>query len=159
NKVTNAYLQGIPERESIRKRITELWNYEKYSTPILPTPIKVAGKYYFTKNDGLQNQSVLYEQDTLDSPPCALIDPNTWSKDGTIALADLSFDDNGKYLAYGVAEAGSDWTTWKVLRLADQKVLDDETRWVKYSGVTWTKDGKGFFYGRFAEPKAGETFQ
>jgi prolyl oligopeptidase len=154
NKVTQAYLQGIPEREAIRKRITELWNYEKYSAPT-----KVAGKYYFTKNDGLQNQNVLYVQDTLDGEARVLIDPNSWSKDGTVALAGLSFDDNGKYLAYGVAEAGSDWTTWKVMRLADQKVLDDEVKWVKYSSATWTKDGKGFFYGRFAEPKAGDTFQ
>ncbi len=154
NQVTHAYLQGIPERETILKRITQLWNYERYSSPI-----KVAGKYYFSKNDGLQNQSVLYVQDALDGQPRILIDPNTWSKDGTVALAGLSFDDNGKYLAYGVAEAGSDWTTWKVMRLADQKVLDDEIRWVKYSSATWTKDGKGFFYGRFAEPKPGETFQ
>jgi prolyl oligopeptidase len=154
NQVTHAYLQGIPERETIQKRITQLWNYERYSSPI-----KVAGKYYFSKNDGLQNQSVLYVQDALDGQPRILIDPNTWSKDGTVALAGLSFDDNGKYLAYGVAEAGSDWTTWKVMRLADQKVLEDEIKWVKYSSATWTKDGKGFFYGRFAEPKSGETFQ
>jgi prolyl oligopeptidase len=154
NKVTQAYLKGIPERETIQKRITELWNYEKYSSPT-----KVAGKYYFSKNDGLQNQNVLYVQDSPDGQARVLIDPNTWSKDGTVALAGLSFDDNGKYLAYGVAEAGSDWTTWKVMRLADQKVLDDETKWVKYSGATWTKDGKGYFYGRFDEPKQGETFQ
>jgi prolyl oligopeptidase len=154
NKVTQAYLNGIPQREAIQKRLTELWNYEKYSAPF-----KVAGKYYFSKNDGLQNQNVLYVQDTLDGQARVLIDPNTWSKDGTVALAGLSFDDNGKYLAYGVAEAGSDWTTWKVLRLADQKVLDDEIKWVKYSGATWTRDGKGFFYGRFAEPRPDETFQ
>jgi prolyl oligopeptidase len=154
NKVTQAYLKDIPQREPIQKRLTELWNYEKYTVPM-----KVAGKYYFSKNDGLQNQNVWYVQDSLDGPARVVIDPNTWSKDGTVALAGLSFDDTGKYLAYGVAEAGSDWTTWKVLRLADQKVLDDDIRWVKYSRATWTKDGKGFFYGRFAEPKPGETFQ
>jgi prolyl oligopeptidase len=154
NKVTQAYFQGIPEREKIQKRLTELWNYERYSAPS-----KVAGKYYFSKNDGLQNQSVVYVQDSLEAEARVLIDPNTWSKDGTVALAGLSIAEDGKYLAYGVAEAGSDWVTWKVMRLADQKVLDDQIKWVKFSGATWTKDGKGFFYGRFAEPQKDEEFQ
>jgi prolyl oligopeptidase len=153
NEVTFAYLKAIPEREAIRKRLTELWNYERFTAPH-----KVAGKYYFSKNDGLQNQSVLYVADGLDAgaPARVVLDPNTWSKDGTVALTRTAISDDGKYLAYGVAEAGSDWQTWRVLNLADNKPLDDQIKWVKYSAVDWTKDGKGFFYGRYDEPKKGD---
>jgi prolyl oligopeptidase len=154
NKVTSAYLQAIPERQAIRQRLTELWNYEKLSPPR-----KVAGRYYFTKNDGLQNQSVLYVTDSLGGEPRVVLDPNKWSKDGTVALSGESFSDDGKYLAYGVAEAGSDWHTWRVLALGPDKVLDDEVKWSKHSGAAWTKDGLGFFYGRFAAPQAGAQFQ
>src|SRR5438552_3287404 len=148
HEVTFAYLKAIPEREPIKKRLTELWNYERYSAPH-----KVAGKYYFTKNDGLQNQSVLYVTDTLRGEPRVVLDPNTWSKDGTVALSGIAFSDDGKYLAYGVAEAGSDWQTWRVLNLSTGKRLDDEVKWVKYSAAAWTKDGMGFFYSRYDEPK------
>lgn len=154
NKVTFDYLAMLPERENIKKRLTELWNYEKVSAPF-----KVAGKYYFSRNDGLQNQNVFFVQDTLDSKPELLIDPNTWSKDGTIAMAGMALSEDGKYLAYGIADAGSDWSTWKVMRLSDRKVLDDEIKWMKYSGISWTKDGKGFFYSRFPEPAADQKFQ
>jgi prolyl oligopeptidase len=155
NKVTFGFLKSIPEREAIKKRLTDLWNYEKYSAPS-----KIAGRYYvFSKNDGLQNQSVLYIQETLDSKPEVLLDPNQWSKDGTVALAGTAFTDDGKYMAYGVSEAGSDWMVWRVLDVAKRKPLDDEVRWVKYSGASWTADGKGYFYSRFAEPKKGEKFQ
>src|SRR4051812_15669761 len=119
NQVTNAYLAKIPERDGIRRRLTELWNFERYSTPT-----KAGGHYFFAKNDGLQNQSVLYVLDTLDGEPRVLIDPNRWSKDGTIALADTVPSDDGQYVAYGVAEAGSDWHTWKVLSTATGKVQD-----------------------------------
>jgi prolyl oligopeptidase len=153
NKVTEAYLKAIPEREAITKRLTELVNYEKYSTPF-----KVGGHYFYSKNDGLQNQSVVYTMDTLDGEPRVLLDPNKWSKDGTVALAGLAVSEDGKYAAYGVAEAGSDWNTWHVMTVADGKVLDDEVKWVKYSSATWTRDGKGFFYGRFDEPKGGGQF-
>jgi prolyl oligopeptidase len=154
NEVTDAYLKEIPEREAIRKKLTELWNYEKISAPF-----KVGGKYFFRKNDGLQNQDVVYVMETLDSKPRVLLDPNGWTKDGTMALAGMAFSDDGKFLAYGVAEAGSDWNMWKVLHVPTGKVLDDEIRWCKFAGADWTKDGKGFFYGRFPEPKAGEKFQ
>src|SRR5436309_7654439 len=135
NKVTNAYLHAIPQREAILKRLTELWNYEKYSAPF-----KVGGRYYFSKNDGLQNQSVLYVQDSLNSEPRVLLDPNKWSKDGTVALAGTAFSDDGKYLAYAIAEAGSDWNTWRVLTIDTGKLLDDELKWVKFSGASWTHD-------------------
>lgn len=154
NQVTHAYLDAIPEREAIKKRITELWNYEKISAPS-----KSGGRYFFSKNDGLQNQAVLYTQDTLESEPRMLLDPNSWSKDGTVALSGFAVSDDGKYAAYGVAEAGSDWNTWKLLDIATGKTLSDETKWVKFSGASWTADGKGFFYSRFPEVKQGDTFQ
>ncbi|MCE9562723.1 MAG: prolyl oligopeptidase family serine peptidase [Planctomycetes bacterium] len=154
NKVTFAYLEAIPQREAIKKRITELWNYEKISAPF-----KVGGRYFFYKNNGLQNQSVLYTQDTLESEPKLLMDPNTWTKDGTIALAGTALSDDAKYLAYGTAEAGSDWNIWKVMDVHGAKPLTDELKWVKFSSASWTLDGKGFFYSRFPEPKKGDTFQ
>ncbi|HJZ94533.1 MAG TPA: prolyl oligopeptidase family serine peptidase [Gemmataceae bacterium] len=154
NKITTKYLDAIPERKGIEKRITDLWNYEKY-TP----PSKVGGRYFYRKNDGLQNQSVLYTMDRLDGTPRMLIDPNTWSKDGTVALGGTATSQDARYLAYGVSEAGSDWVTWKVLDVETGKPLSDELKWVKFSGASWTADGKGFFYCRYDEPKPGEAFQ
>jgi prolyl oligopeptidase len=154
NKVTFAFLESIPQREAIKKRLTDLWNYEKFGVPA-----KVGGKYVYSKNDGLQNQSVLYVIETLTSEPRVLIDPNSWSKDGTVALASTSFSDDGKFLAYSVAEAGSDWNTWRVMEVDSGKLLGDELRWVKFSGVSWTKDSRGFFYSRYDEPKEGAAFQ
>lgn len=153
-KFTDAFLAKIPARDSIKNRITELWNYEKYSAPF-----KVARRYYvFSKNDGLQNQSVYYKQKTLDSEPSVLLDPNKWSKDGTVALTAMSFSEDGKLLAYGTSEAGSDWSVIKLLDVESGKNLEDEVRWVKFSGLSWTHDGKGFFYSRFPEPKKDEKF-
>jgi prolyl oligopeptidase len=154
NEVTARYLSAIPEREAIRRRVAELWNFARYSAPR-----KEGGRYYYLKNDGLQNQSVLYAMDSLGGEPRVLLDPNTWSKDGTVALAGTSYSDDGKYLAYCVAEAGSDWQTWRVLEIASGKVLDDRVRWAKFTGAAWTKDGKGFFYGRYDEPPPGKQFQ
>lgn len=154
NKVTFAYLESIPQREAIRRRLTDLWNYEKMSAPV-----KVGGRYFFTRNDGLQNQSVLYVREQLDGPARLLLDPNTWSKDGTVAIAGTALSDDGRYLAYGVAEAGSDWTTWKVLDVDSGKMFPDELKWIKFSGASWTADGKGFFYSRFPEPPPGAAFQ
>jgi prolyl oligopeptidase len=154
NKVTFRYLESIPQREPIKKRLTELWNYERHSVPF-----QAGGRYFYFKNDGLQNQAVLYTLARLDGEPHVLLDPNSWSKDGTVALAGQAVSDNGRYLAYGVAEAGSDWQTWKVLDVATGQPLADEVKWVKYSETTWTRDGRGFFYSRYAEPKAGDKFQ
>jgi prolyl oligopeptidase len=154
NKLTFDYLHAIPQRQAIQKRLTELWNYERYSAPF-----KAGGRYFYTKNDGLQNQSVLYTMDSLHGQPRVLIDPNKWSKDGTVALSGLEVSEDGKYLAYGIAEAGSDWHTWHVLHVADGKVMSDEVKWLKYGGTAWSADGKGFFYSRYDEPKSGETFQ
>ncbi|MBL0926316.1 MAG: S9 family peptidase [Phycisphaerales bacterium] len=154
NAVTNAYLEAIPERARIEKRLTQMWNYERYSAPF-----KMGGKYFFSKNDGLQPQSVFYVQESLESEPRVLIDPNTMSKDGTVALSGLAVSDDGRYLAYGIASAGSDWNTWKVRDIATGKDTDDVIEWVKFSGAAWSTDSKGFFYSRYDAPKAGEEFQ
>jgi prolyl oligopeptidase len=154
NKVTNRYLESIPERKHIQQRLTELWNYEKYSAPF-----KAGSRYFYFKNDGLQNQNVLFWQEALDAPAKVLIDPNTWSKDGTVALSGLSVSDDGKLLAYGKSEAGSDWSKWYVLDVASGKVMADELRWVKFTSADWTPDNQGFFYTRYPEPKKGEEFQ
>lgn len=154
NKVTSAYLDAIPARKKIRERLTELWNYTRYSVPF-----KSGGRFFYSKNDGLQNQAVLYVMDNLDGTPRVLIDPNKLSKDGTVALGGLSVSDDGKYLAYSTADAGSDWNTWRVLDIDSGKTLDDELKWIKFTNVAWTTDNKGFFYGRFDEPKMGEKFK
>src|ERR1043166_8202965 len=133
NKVTFGYLAGIPERDAIKKRLTDLWNYEKFTAPR-----KVADSFYvFGKNDGLQNHFVYYTQETLKSEPKVLLDPNAWSKDGTVALADFEFSEDGKHVADGTSEAGSDWNTWKVMELPSRKVMTDELKWIKFSNVSW----------------------
>ena len=152
--MTFAFLESIPARETIRQRLTELWDYEKYGAPF-----KEGGRYYYMHNSGLQNQSVLFTMDTLKSKPRVLLDPNTWSEDGTVALAGMAFSDDGKYMAYGVQDGGSDWRTWRFMEIDSQKILDDELKWIKFSGVSWTKDGKGLFYSRYDEPQEGEQFQ
>jgi prolyl oligopeptidase len=154
NKITSSYLAAIPERGPIRKRLTELWDFAQYSSPF-----KEGGHYFYFKNDGLQNQAVLYVMDSLEGTPRTLIDPNTWSKDGTIALSGVVPSEDGKYLAYGVAEAGSDWTTWRVLDTASGKPIADELKWTKFTRAAWTKDSRGFFYTRYEEPKKGAEFQ
>lgn len=154
NKVTFGYLSSIPERERIRHRLTALWNFAQYSMAV-----KAGGRYYYLRNDGLQNQSVLYVMDSLDGQPRVILDPNTWSKDGTIALGGLGWSDDGRYLAYCRAEAGSDWSTWHVLEIATGRVLPDALPWTKFSRASWSKDGKGFFYSRYEEPRQGAEFQ
>jgi prolyl oligopeptidase len=154
NKITSRYLASIPERERIRRRLTDLWNFAQYSSPF-----KEGGRYFYFKNDGLQNQAVLYAMESLEGSPRALIDPNAWSKDGTIALAGVVPSEDGKCLAYGVAEAGSDWTTWRVLEIRSGKPSADELKWTKFTRAAWTKDSKGFFYSRYEEPKKGAEFQ
>ncbi len=154
NKLTDSYLATIPERDAIKKRITDIFNYEKISAPS-----KVGGRIFFSKNDGLQNQSVLFVQDGADGEPRVLIDPNTLTKDGTVALAGTAVSEDAKYIAYGLAEAGSDWNTWKVRDIGSGKDLSDELKWVKFSGASWTHDGRGFFYSRFPEPKGDAKFQ
>lgn len=154
NKETFGYLETIPEREPIRKRLNELWNFEKFGTPF-----KAGGRYYYYHNSGLQNQYVLFTQDSLDDEARVFMDPNTWSKDGTVALSGTQFSEDGRYVAYGVQEAGSDWRKWKVRDITTGKDLDDELNWVKFNSPDWTKDGKGFFYARYPEPSEDAEFQ
>lgn len=149
NKVTFGYLEQIPFRSKIKTRLTEIWNYPKYSTPF-----KEGGYYFFYKNDGLQNQSVLYFHKQLSDDPKVLIDPNKLSPDGTTSLSGFSVSKDGKYAGYSLSEGGSDWQTIYVMTLADQKNTTDKIKWVKFSGISWYKDG--FFYSRFPEPKGSE---
>ncbi|GAB5445003.1 MAG: prolyl oligopeptidase family serine peptidase [Fuerstiella sp.] len=154
NELTFSYLKQLPGRDAIEKRLTELWDYEK-----IGAPSKHGGRYYFYRNDGLQNQSVLFMQSSLDAEPEVLIDPNTWSEDGTIALSGAEFSDDGRYVAYGIQDGGSDWRTWRVMEIESRKLLDEELKWIKFSGIAWTPDSKGFFYARYDEPKQGAEFQ
>jgi prolyl oligopeptidase len=148
NKVTQAYLGQIPQRDAIRQRLTTLWNYERYSVPY-----KEGGRYFYSRNDGLQNQAVLYTMADLSDTPRVLLDPNKLAADGTVALAGTAVSPNGSLLAYGTAASGSDWNEWKVRDIATGKDLADHLKWVKFSETAWTRDGKGFFYSRYDEPK------
>ncbi|MFT5300652.1 MAG: prolyl oligopeptidase [Mariniblastus sp.] len=154
NKLTFSLLKELPYRSEIEKRLTTLWDYEKYGAPF-----KRGDRYFYFKNDGLQNQSVLYKLDSLDSKPEVLVDPNQWSNDGTDALGGMAFSDDGKLMAYGVQKAGSDWRTWEILEVETGKKLSDELNWMKFGGVSWTNDSKGFYYSRYDEPKSDEKFQ
>jgi len=154
NKITFDYLGTIPEREPIRKQLTTLWNYEKFSTPF-----KRGGHYFFSKNNGLQNQFVFYTVDKWGDTPRVLLDPNSWSKDGTVALGGVAISDDAKYAAYSTSEAGSDWQVIKVVEVPSGKPLPDEIKWVKFSGIAWTNDDKGFFYSRFPAVEAGKAYQ
>ena len=150
NRVTFAYLEQIPERESIRRRLTELWDYPKYGAPF-----KKGGRYFFFKNSGLQNQSVLYSQTALTAEPEVLLDPNTLSPDGTVALSILAFTEDGRTMVYGTSGSGSDWQEFRVRDIATRQDRSDHLKWIKFSSAAWTHDGAGFFYSRYPEPAAG----
>ncbi|GAA3950207.1 prolyl oligopeptidase family serine peptidase [Hymenobacter algoricola] len=151
NKVTFGYLDKIPFREQIKARLTKMWNYERYGVP------QVEGSnLYFSKNDGLQNQAVLYvQQNGAEGQPDVLLDPNKFSADGTTALAGTYFSNDHRYLAYATSGGGSDWQKLKVMDLKTRKTLDDELQWVKVSGAAWAQDG--FYYSRYDAPKAGQN--
>jgi prolyl oligopeptidase len=148
NKLTFDYLERIPYRQAIRDRLTKLWNFERYTVPE-----KEGGRYFFQHNNGLQNQNVLLVAESLSAEPRVLLDPNLLSSDGTVALAGSAISDDGKLLAYGIAISGSDWTEWHVRNIDSGKDLPDDLKWVKFSGASWTKDNKGFYYSRYDEPK------
>lgn len=153
NKVTFGFLESIPQRDAIRERLTKLWNYERFGVPGVR-----GGRYVYSRNDGLQNQSVLYWSDKLEAEPKLLIDPNNLSADGTTALTGTAISDDGKLLAYGLAKAGSDWQAWKVRNIESGEDLTDDLQWIKFSGASWLPDGSGFYYSRYDEPKAGAEF-
>jgi prolyl oligopeptidase len=147
NTLTFGFLENIPERARIKARLTELWNFPRYSVPF-----KRGNQYFYSKNDGLQNQSVVYRQETLESPPTTVIDPNLLSDDGTVALVNQSYTRDGSLLAYGISRSGSDWQEIRVRDVATGKDFDDVIKWCKFTGIAWTHDKKGFFYNRYPEP-------
>ncbi|MEM9831900.1 MAG: prolyl oligopeptidase family serine peptidase [Bacteroidota bacterium] len=149
NVVTQGYLENIPYREAIEERLTELWNYEKYGTPF-----KRGDRYYYFKNDGLQNQSVMYVQDNLDAKPEVFLDPNQFSSDGTVSLATASFTKDGSMIAYAISESGSDWRKVLVMDATSQEIVEDTLQDVKFSGIAW-KDNEGFYYSSYDKPKEG----
>jgi prolyl oligopeptidase len=151
NEVAFKFLAEIPARDKIKARMTHLWDFERFGVPF-----KEGGRYFYSKNDGLQAQSVFYVAEALDAEPRVLIDPNKLSADGTIALAGLAISEDGKRMAYGLSSAGSDWIEYKVRDIDTGKDLDDQLKWIKFSGASWTKDGQGFFYSRFDEPKGDQ---
>ncbi|MEO6324040.1 MAG: prolyl oligopeptidase family serine peptidase [Thermoanaerobaculia bacterium] len=151
NKVTNAYLDAMPDRKQIRERLTKLWNYERFSAPF-----QEGGRYFYSKNDGLQNQAVLYVMEKLGGEPRVLLDPNTLSKDGTIALAGTVVSHDGRHLAYGTSASGSDWNEWRVRDITTGEDTVDHLKWVKFSSAAWTRDDKGFYYSRYDAPAGHE---
>lgn len=148
NRLTFAYLSEIPAREKIRERLTRLWNYERYSIPR-----KEGGRYFFSRNDGLQPQAVLYVMDSLDGSPRELLNPNTLSPDGTVALSGTFITEDGRLMAYGLSSGGSDWVEMRVRDVDSGQDLSDHLKWIKFSGAAWTRDDRGFFYSRYDEPQ------
>ena len=151
NQLTFEFLDTIPERDDIRRRLRKLWNHERFGVPV-----KRGERYFYSRNDGLENQSVLYVTDSLDSAGRVLLDPNTLSKDGTVALSRWSVSDDGKHLAYSTSAAGSDWQEWRVRNVDTGRNLGDRLRWVKFSGAAWRRDGSGFYYSRYNAPRSGK---
>src|SRR3954462_8617266 len=154
NVVTATYLEALPLRNTLKSRITELWNYPKV------TPPRYIGRHWFyNRNSGLQRQSVVYTRETLNGTETVALDPNTLSPDGSVALSGFVPAPDAQHFAYGQAEGGSDWSTYYVRELGTGKQLPDVIRWVKFSDLSWTEDGKGFFYGRYPEPRAGKALE
>lgn len=147
NQVTSAYLDTIPQRAKIKERMTQLWNFERFTAPR-----KEGGRYFYGRNNGLQNQNVLYTTKSIDNEGNVLLDPNTLSLDGTVAMSGNQVSHDGKYLAYGLAASGSDWQEWHVRDIDTGKDLSDVIKWVKFSSASWSGDNKGFFYSRYDEP-------
>ena len=152
NKVTFSYLQQLPLRDKLNKRIWELWNYPKTSIPR-----KEGGRYFYSKNSGTQKQSPVYVRASLTAPPALVLDPNVMWAEGNTALAQWSPSPNGRLFAYGASEGGEDWTTLHVRDLSTGKDLADDVHWMRFSGISWTKDSKGFFYSRYPEPPKGKV--
>ena len=147
NKITFDFLKAIPERDGIKQRLTEVWDFERFGVPF-----KEKGQYFFSKNSGLQNQNVFYTAGNFSEKPWVLLDPNLLAKDGTVALGGMEVTDDAKLMAYGLATAGSDWQQWKVREVTTTKDRPDTIDWVKFSNTSWKKDGSGFFYSRYDKP-------
>lgn len=147
NQFAHDFLQALPDRAAIESRLTGLWNYAKVSAPKLRN-----GRYYFRKNDGLQNQAALYVADSLTSEPTLVLDPNSLSDDGTVALLTESYSKNGRYLAYTLSIHGSDWQTIHILDLDSGQTLDEVIQWCKFTNIAWLPDSSGFYYARYPAP-------
>ena len=151
NTLTKNYLTSLPDREAMRAKLQRFWNYERFGLPR-----KKGDHYFYSHNDGLQDHSILYTAESLDAEKRILIDPNSLSEDGTVALAGTVVSDDGSMIAYGLADGGSDWRTWKVRNVKTGEDLKDVVQWVKFSSIAWKPDSSGFYYGRYQEPRAGE---
>jgi prolyl oligopeptidase len=149
NELTQRYLEQIPLRATMQQRLMELIDFERYTAPS-----RRGTRYFYSHNSGLQNQNVLYWQDGLDGEPKVLLDPNTFSADGTVAISGISITDDGSLAAYSIADAGSDWVKWHVRDVTTGEDLPDVVEWSKFSGASWMKDGSGFFYARYDAPAA-----
>ncbi len=147
NQLTESVLNQVEARSKLVDRLTQLWDYEKYGIPF-----REGDQYFYFKNDGLQNQSVLYTLSSLDAEPRVLLDPNKLSEDGTVALSGLSISEDGQFMAYGLSTSGSDWQEWFVRNVETGEDTPDHLRWIKFSGASWTHDNQGFFYSRYDEP-------
>jgi prolyl oligopeptidase len=154
NELTFAFLEKIPARGIIRQRLTQLWDYPRASSPH-----KKGGRYFQFKNSGLQNQDILYVYEVLSESPRILLDPNSLSKDGTVALNNWSVSTDGKWLAYAISSSGSDWQTWRIRSVDTGQDLPETLEWSKFSDATWSHDCSGFFYAPFPAPNIGESFQ
>jgi prolyl oligopeptidase len=154
NRVTAGWLEQVPERAAIRRRLEALWDYERTTAPR-----RTGGRWFYTRNTGLQNQSVLLAMTAPDAAPVTILDPNEWSADGTVALSGWSPSDDGRHLAYARSTAGSDWREWRVRDLETGKDLDDLLMWTKFTAASWTRDGQGFFYSRYDAPPEEQRFQ
>lgn len=143
NTITFAYLEQIPQRGAIKQRITELWNYERYGIPF-----KEGGKYFYTFNSGLQNQNILYVADSLDADPRVLLDPNTFSQDATVALASYTVSPDGRYIAYGTSDGGTDWKNWRIRDIATGQDTPDTLTFTKFTNMSWARDSGGMYYSR-----------
>ncbi len=145
--LTDPYLAGLPQRPHIKSRLTEIWNFPRY-TP----PVRKGSRYFFFRNDGLQNQSVLYMQEGLTGEPLLVLDPNTLSEDGTVAVYSYAFSDDGKYLAYGRSSGGSDLQEVYIRDIDSGRDLEETLKWGRFVGIAWKHDNSGLYYNRYAEP-------
>ena len=163
NQVTSSFMDNLVDRQRIKEKLSELWSYEKFG---LAPPryndyfLERKGDYYFSfRNNGLQNQSALYVQKSLDEQAQLLIDPNSWSTEGTLALANFVPSSKGRYIAYGIQDSGSDWRTWKIMETATGETLPEQISWLKFTSISWLADESGFYYSRYPRPEKGQEFQ
>ena len=154
NAVTEPFLNALPHRKTLNERLTALWDYPRVGLPSLE-----GGQMFYAKNSGLQRQAPIFRRDGIDKPPTLVIDPNVISEEGTVALAEYKVSPDAKLMAYGLSEGGADWETIHLRDLGTGKDLDDEVRWMRFSGISWTKDAKGFYYSRYPEPSKGKILE